>query len=112
MRGSVVKFNPGVITELKNESVSVSMPPSAVPVVLLNERTRPLRAMMNCVGPTAPMVSGGQPEQSLKFAAVKLRFELTVWAARGDSAAAPDAGSEIVAAPVARTRCRGGERRV
>ena len=33
--------------------------PSATPVDLLNERTRPLTATMNCDGPTAPIVSGG-----------------------------------------------------
>ena len=40
--------------------------------------------MMNCVGPTVPIVSGGQPEQSGKVAAVKLSVGLAVCAAKGD----------------------------
>src|ERR1041385_2912667 len=84
MRGSVVKFKPDVITDAKNASVPTLMPPSARPVALLNERTRPLSATMNCLGPNAPIVSGGQPEQSAKPAAVK--FEFTVCAASGESA--------------------------
>src|SRR6266403_5468896 len=95
MRGSVVKFKPGVITELKKESVPVSIPPSATPVALLNERMRPMRAMTNWVGPTAPIVSGGHPEQSLKLAAVKLRVGLTVWALRDAAVAATDANSPV-----------------
>ena len=59
----------GVITELKNESVVKFRTLSFTPVALLKERRRPLRAMMNCDGPTAPMVSGGKPEQSDKVAA-------------------------------------------
>jgi len=87
MRGSVVKFEPGVRTELKNESVPTLMALSATPVALLNERTRPLRAIMNCVGPTAPIVSGGQPEQSLNVAAVKFTVGLTVCCPYGVTAA-------------------------
>src|SRR5512137_1448522 len=114
MRGSVVKFEPVVITELKNESVVVLMALSATPVALLNERSRPLRAMMNCVGPTAPIVSGGQPEQSKYVAAVKFSVGLTVWALRGDAtagASASGAGLVEVASPEGGRKNRGATRR-
>src|ERR1019366_4699882 len=98
MRGSVATFDPGVITELKNESVVVSMALSATPVVLLNERTRPLSAITNCVGPTVPIVSGGQPSQSLKVAAVKLSVGLTLCAFKGD-ALTGDGAATLVEVP-------------
>src|SRR5438132_5439943 len=74
MRGSEVKLllAGGVITELKNKSVSVSRTPSATPVDLLKVRIRPLTATMNCVGPTAPMVSGGKAAVSVRTAPVKV----------------------------------------
>src|SRR5438445_12110734 len=84
MRGSLVKFRPEVITGMKKESLLTSIPLSARPVVLLKERMRAFNAMMNCVGPTVPMVSGGQLKQSGKVAAVKFRFELTVCAVNGE----------------------------
>src|SRR6266568_2413937 len=62
----------GVITELKKLSVPVSRTPSAPPVPLLNVRTRPLITTRNCVGPTAPIESGGKPLASARVAAVKL----------------------------------------
>ena len=62
----------GVITELKKLSVVVLRTPSALPVLLLNVRTLPLMTTRNCVGPTAPMESGGKPLVSARVAAVKL----------------------------------------
>ena len=60
MCGSVVKLpGSGVITELKNASVSALSTPSAAPVSLLYVRMRPLIIAMYWVGPTAPCVSGG-----------------------------------------------------
>src|SRR5437879_5869716 len=93
MRGSEEKLLAvgGVITELNKESLETLMAASAAPLVLLNERTRPLRAMMNCDGPAAPIVSGGKPEQSGKVAAVKFT-ELTVCGANGRRVALPGAG--------------------
>ena len=80
MRGSVEKLLPagGVITDWKNVSVVTLIAPSATPLVLLNERMRPFSAIINCVGPIVPIVSGGQPEQSLNVAAVKFKFEFSV----------------------------------
>src|SRR5439155_24564768 len=63
----------GVITELKKLSVPVLRTPSALPVLLLNVRTRPLITTRNCVGPTAPIESGGKPLASSRVAAVKLK---------------------------------------
>src|SRR5437867_10499096 len=62
----------GVITELKKLSVVVLRTPSAAPVLLSNVRTRPLMTTRNCVGPTAPIGSGGKPLASASVAAVKL----------------------------------------
>src|SRR5438552_5752233 len=62
----------GVITELKKLSVPVLRTPSAAPVLLLNVRTLPLITTRNCVGPTAPIASGGKPLASARVAAVKL----------------------------------------
>src|SRR5713226_9533009 len=62
----------GVITELKKLSVPVLRTPSAPPVFLLNVRTLPLMTTRNCVGPTAPIESGGKPLASARVAAVKL----------------------------------------
>src|SRR6266536_834546 len=62
----------GVITELKKLSVVVLRTPSALPVLLLNVRTLPLMTTRNCVGPAAPIESGGNPLVSARVAAVKL----------------------------------------
>src|SRR6266481_4670510 len=71
MRGSEEKFFVigGVITEVKNESLVTFMALSLPPVALMKERIRPLRLIMNWVGPADPMVSGGKPEHSGKDAA-------------------------------------------
>src|SRR6266568_3211906 len=63
----------GVITELKKLSVPALRTPSAPPVLLLNVRMRPLITTRNCVGPTAPIESGGKPLASARVAAVKLK---------------------------------------
>src|SRR5439155_20697757 len=63
----------GVITELKKLSVVVLSTPSAAPVLLLKVRTLPLMTTRNCVGPTAPIESGGKPLASARVAAVKLK---------------------------------------
>jgi hypothetical protein len=62
---------PAVRTDPKKvSSVAFSVP--AVPV-LLNTRIRPLTPTRNCVGPTAPMLSGGTKfESALRVAPVKL----------------------------------------
>src|SRR6516162_10917092 len=64
MRGSVVKLlvNPGFSTGWKKISLLASRAPSATPVALLKLRKRPLSAIMNWVGPAAPMVSGGNED--------------------------------------------------
>src|SRR3989442_2389059 len=74
MRGSLVKLfdTGGVIADAKKTSVSTLSTPSATPVVLLKLRIRPLSAMMNWVGPTVPIVSGGKALVSKSVAAVKL----------------------------------------
>src|ERR1700682_5726827 len=66
----------------------MSMPPSAAPVVLLNDLIRPLTMTMNWLGPTAPLVSGGINGESALVA--PRSWVPTVWAARGDRV--PDAG--------------------
>src|SRR6266567_8288240 len=63
----------GVITELKKLSVVVLSTPSAAPVLLLKVRTLPLMTTRNCVGPAAPIESGGKPLASARVAAVKLK---------------------------------------
>src|SRR5688572_14748336 len=55
----------GVMTEAKNTSGSALITPSATPVVLLKVRIRPLMNTKNCVGPTAPSVSGGKAPVSV-----------------------------------------------
>ncbi len=70
MRGSLVM---SLLTELKNTSGSTLSAPSASPVVFLKLRKRPFTVTMNCVGPTAPIVSGGtNPGVSEIVAPVKL----------------------------------------
>src|SRR5438309_9538798 len=56
-RGSVVRLPDGR-TDAKNTSLSALMTPSAVPA-LVNVLNRPLIVTKNCVGPAAPIVSGG-----------------------------------------------------
>src|SRR5712672_633501 len=70
MRGSLV-LDP-LTTEVKNTSGSAFNTPSATPVVLLNERNRPLTKTMYWDGPTAPMLSGGKELVSESVAPVKL----------------------------------------
>ena len=70
-RGSVV-MKP-TRTELKKESMSASNCPTA-PVLLLKTRIRPLTASKYCVGPAAPIASGGNALVSAKVAAVKVRL--------------------------------------
>src|SRR5512142_2516440 len=111
MRGSVEKFDPGVKTELKKLSVLALIAPSARPVLLSNERIRPLRAVMNWVGPTAPIVSGGQPEQSLKLAAVKLIVELTVCCPSGEIGEPEGVRTAGAALAAGRALDAGGSRR-
>src|SRR5205814_6592754 len=74
MRGSLVKLFDagGVITDWKKTSLSKFSTPSATPVFLLKLRMRPLSAIMNCVGPTVPIVSGGKALVSASVAARKL----------------------------------------
>src|SRR3989441_3685099 len=62
----------GLIPELKKLSVVELRPPSASPVFLLNVRPLPLMTTRNCVGPAAPIESGGKPLASARVAAVKL----------------------------------------
>ena len=70
MRGSLVM---SLLTELKNTSGSTLSAPSASPVVFLKLRKRPFTVTMYCVGPTAPIVSGGtNPAVSEIVAPVKL----------------------------------------
>src|SRR5690349_11933119 len=88
MCGSLVKLLAagGVITEAKKLSIVVLSTPSAAPVVLSKERRRPLMATMNCVGPTAPIVSGGYAPVSARVAPVKLMAVVcgpSGWAAIG-----------------------------
>src|SRR2546421_172124 len=70
------------MTDAKNTSVSALITPSATPVVLLKVRTRPLTWTTNCVGPAAPIVSGGNAPVSLSVAPVKFGVE-TVCGASG-----------------------------
>src|SRR5436190_19864792 len=73
MCGSLVKFPaPGVITDDQNASVSASRIPSATPVALEYDLTRPLTIAMNCVGPTSPWVSGGYAGASSRLGPSKL----------------------------------------
>ena len=60
--------------------------PSAVPVVLLNVRRRPLTKSKNCVGPTAPIESGGKAPVSVSVAAVNSMLTLCAKSARGPGA--------------------------
>src|SRR5881409_247189 len=70
MRGSLVL---SLLTEPKNTSGSTLSAPSASPVVLLKLRNRPFTVTRYCVGPTAPIVSGGtNPGVSEIVAPVKL----------------------------------------
>src|SRR5205085_4906379 len=55
----------GVTTEAKNTSESALITPSATPVVLLNVRSLPFRKTTNWVGPTVPIVSGGNAPVSV-----------------------------------------------
>src|SRR5512135_3187777 len=89
MRGSDVKLLPtgGVITLAKNTSVLRFSTPSAAPVDFTKLRMRPLTATMNCVGPTAPIESGGKAFVSASVAPVKLIDE-SVCAALGPPARA------------------------
>src|SRR5512141_769109 len=73
MRGSLV-LDP-LRTLVKNTSGFTLSTPSATPVVLLNVTRRPFTNTTNCVGPTAPMQSGGKDSvgfMPLSVAAVKL----------------------------------------
>src|SRR5437868_464651 len=75
--GSEVKFNTtapvtGVITDAKNTSGLAFKTPSAAPVVLLKERIRPFTKTMYCVGPTVPILSGGNAPVSFNVAPVKV----------------------------------------
>src|SRR5947208_15240537 len=71
MRGSVVKFGvTGLITEAKKLSVVVLRTPSARPVALLKVLIRPFTATTNCVGPIAPIESGGNAPVSATVAPV------------------------------------------
>ena len=56
----------------KKPSRVVSRTESGAMVALLKDRTRPFTAIRNWVGPTAPMVSGGNVLVSSRVAAVKL----------------------------------------
>ena len=48
---------------------------SATPVVLLNEMMRPLTAQMYCVGPTAPLLSGGnEPVEFVPESVAAVKF--------------------------------------
>ena len=60
-----------------------SSTPSGLPEVLLKERNRPLTVTRNCVGPTAPIVSGGTSPESDSWAPRKL--VLTVCAISGEN---------------------------
>src|ERR1041384_6881589 len=71
----------GVMTDAKNPSVSALITPSATPVVLLNVRMRPVTWTTNCVGPAAPIVSGGNAPVSVSVAPVKLGVETVCGAA-------------------------------
>ena len=59
-------------TESKNVSVATLRTPSAAPDDLRNVRMRPFRATRNCVGPAAPIVSGGKAFVSAEVAPRKL----------------------------------------
>src|ERR1051325_3484406 len=89
MRGSLVKLFDigGVITDWKKISVSTLSTPSAMPVLLSKLRIRLLMATMNCVGPAAPMVSGGKA-LSARVAAVSLTPVVCGLSTRGAAAAA------------------------
>ena len=73
--------------ELKKTSGSTLTTPSATPVVLLKVLSRPLTNRKNCVGPTAPMVSGGNAPVSVGPVTVS-KLVLMGWGAEGKSAAA------------------------
>src|SRR5512143_2330806 len=57
MCGSLVPLERTVAKKL---SVVAFRKPSATPVALLYDRIRPLTTAMNCVGPAAPIESGGK----------------------------------------------------
>src|SRR4051812_10861598 len=59
-------------TESKKVSVAASRTPSAAPDDLRKVRMRPFRATRICVGPAAPIVSGGKAFVSAEVAARKL----------------------------------------
>src|SRR5215208_2648942 len=74
-RGSLVKTTgapPESKTDAKKTSGSASTAPSAVPLLLLKLRKRLFTVTMNCVGPTAPILSGGTAAPSARVAPVKL----------------------------------------
>src|SRR5262249_15469602 len=57
---------PGALsTDAKKMSGSAFTTPSTAPVVLLKVLSLPLRKTKNCVGPTAPIVSGGKDPVSV-----------------------------------------------
>src|SRR5215210_4129225 len=62
----------GVMTDAKKTSGSALITPSAAPVVLLKVLRRPLTKTTNCVGPTAPIVSGGNAPVSASVAPRKV----------------------------------------
>src|SRR5947207_5561792 len=110
IRGSLVKFGEtGVITEAKKLSIMVSRTPSATPLALLNVRSRPLIATTNCLGPTAPIESGGKAPVSASVAPVKLVDG--VWATAGAgavrAAASPVRSSSEAAGCCGRPRIAG-----
>src|SRR5437773_10544126 len=84
--GSLVKLRPptgnGDMIDAKKTSVSALTTPSATPVALLKVRTRPLTWTTNCVGPAAPIVSGGKAPVSASVAPVKFGVD-TVCGANG-----------------------------
>src|SRR5882762_2643440 len=75
------------MTEAKKTSGSALTTASAVPVVLLKVLRRPLTKRKNCVGPAAPIVSGGNAPVSVGPVTV-LKLVLTVWGAEGDGKSA------------------------
>src|SRR5437867_10821185 len=88
MRGSVVKLGvTGVITEAKKLSVVVLRTPSARPVALLKVLIRPFTATTNCVGPIAPVESGGNAPVSASVAPVKFVDGVCAAARLGDGPA-------------------------
>src|SRR5437016_1978413 len=108
MRGSDVKFKPGlttgVITEAKKTSESALSAPSATPVVLLNERNRPVTANMYCHGPTAPLGSGGNGPSSVSVAAGKVMPSGWAWPTMS-----PGVGAVVIVVappPLAAYACR------